>query len=311
LALLSGAWLLSGSSCREGLTETPPTDVVASVNGENLTTTQLSKALLRARRDNENLSPRTGADQQAFRAAVLEDFINRSLVLQAARKAGVSVAPEKVDRELLRLKAEYPGPAFDQALAEGAQSPEELREQIRNRLMVEQYFAEQVFTRVAITDADVESYYKDHLADFAQPEEVHAEQILVDDADAAKHVLAELKQGERFEELARKYSRSPEAKIGGDLGFFPRGRMPEVFDRVCFALKKNEISEVVTSPYGFHIFKLLEKRAAGTPSLEEAKPRVEARLRKERQEALQQAKLAELRQQAQIQINDKVLAEVQ
>lgn len=301
---------LAGAACHTGKPQPPPPDVVATVNGEPVSAGQLQKALVRGRRDNENLTPRTGEDESAFRKATLDDLIDERLLLQAARAASVAVAPERVERELLRLRADYPGKTFDQALAEGAQTNEELREQIKNQLTIEEYFARQVFARVAVTDTDVEAYYQAHKESFARPEEVHAEQILVDDADTAKRVQGDLKRGERFEELARRYSRSPDAKVGGDLGFFGRGVMPAVFDQVCFGLKANQVSEVVASPYGFHLFKVLERRAAATPALAEVRERVEAELRSQREAAAQAAKVEELRKKAKVEINQKVLAAV-
>ena len=301
---------LSVAACRPGPHPGPPSDVVAMVNNQAITESQLGKALLRARRDDENLAPRTQEDQAAFRQATLQDLIDQTLLLQAARAANVTVPPDRVDRELLRLRADYPGPSFDQALAEGALTTDELREQTRDQLIVEDFFLRQVYARVAVTDADVEAYYNDHKEDFAHPEQVHAEQILVGDAETAHRVQQELRQGQRFEELARKYSTSPDAKVGGDLGWFARGVMPEVFDQTCFALKPNQVSEVVSSPYGFHLFKVLEKRPAGTPPLADIRPRVEAALRKEREAAAQKAKLDELRKAAKIVINDKALASV-
>lgn len=295
-------------ACRPSARPAPPPDQVATVNGEPITRAQLEKALNRSRKVDENLAPRTAEDKAALRQATLNDLIDQALILQAARASNLTVPPERVDRELLRLKAEYPGSSFDEALAEGAITTEELREQTRRELTVEEYFSRQVFARVAVTDADVEAYYKAHPQEFAHPAEVHAEQILVSDQDTARKVQAELKKGGRFEELARKYSISPDAKVGGDLGWFSAGQMPEVFDQTCFALKAGQTSDVVASPYGYHLFKVLEKREAATPSLTDIRPQVEAKLRHQREEAAQQAALAELRQKAKIEIHQNVLA---
>jgi peptidyl-prolyl cis-trans isomerase C len=306
----AGVGVLLLAACHAGKVQPPPPDVVATVNGEPLTAGQLQKALVRARRDNENLTQRTGADELAFRRTTLDDLIDEMVLLQAAHGASVAVAPERIERELLRLRADYPGKAFDQALAEGAQTNEELREQIKTQLTIEEYFARQVFARVAVTDADVEAYYQAHKETFARPEEVHAEQILVEDADTAKRVQADLKRGERFEELARRYSRSPDAKVGGDLGFFARGVMPAVFDQVCFTLKPNQVSEVMVSPYGYHLFKVLERRTPHTPALADVRDHVESTLRSQREAAAQQSKVEELRKKAKLEINEKVLAAV-
>lgn len=298
------------AGCRPSARPAPPPDQVALVNGEPITTAQLQKALAHGRRDDENLSPRTEEDKAALRETTLQDLIDQTLLLQAARAANITVPPERVDRELLRLKAEYPGKSFDEALAEGATTTEELREQIRRELVIEEFFARQVFARVPVTDPDVEAYYQSHQDEFGHPEEVHAEQILVSDPETAKKVQAELKKGGRFEELARKFSISPDAKVGGDLGWFAAGQMPEVFDQTCFSLKPGQVSEVVPSPYGYHLFKVLEKRAAGTPALADIRAKVEAKLRHTREAAAQASTLGDLRKKAKIEIRQKVLAAV-
>ena len=298
------------AACQKGARPAPSSDVVATVNGQPISAARLHKALLHARRDDENLSPRTDADKQAFRRAALDDLIDQTLLLQAAHAAKVSVQPEAIDREVMRMRADYPGKSFDEALAEGATTREELREQVKIQLTIEAFFASQVYARVAATDADVEAYYKAHADQFARPEQVHAEQILVSAPDTAKRIQSELRQGARFEELARKYSISPDAKVGGDLGFFARGVMPEAFDQTCFNLRPGQVSDVVPSPYGYHLFKLLEKRPAGMPALADIRPQVEATLRKEREQAAQRAEIDGLHKKAQIQINEKALAAV-
>lgn len=307
---LLGLILCALAACRPSARPPPPPDEVATVNGEPITKGQLEKALTRSRRDDAGLNPRTSEDRAALRDATLQDLVDQALLLQAARAANVTVPPERVDRELLRLKAEYPGPSFDEALAQGGTTTEELREQTRRELTIEEFFARQVFSRVAVTDPDVEAYYKAHLQEFAHPEEVHAEQILVGDPETARKVQSQLKSGGRFEELARKYSISPDAKVGGDLGWFAAGQMPEAFDQTCFALKPGQVSDVVASPYGYHLFKVLEKRPAGTPALADIRPKVEAKLRHEREAAAQASTLEELRKKARVEIHQKVLAAV-
>jgi len=304
------ALALGAAACQPGHKRVPPRDVVATVNGERITTAQLHKALSRARRDDEDLSPRTAADAQAFRESTLDDLIDQTVLLQAARAANVQVSAERVDRELLRLRSDYPGHTFDQALAKGALTQEELRTETQRQLTIEAYFVQQVYAHVAITDAEIGAYYAAHTAAFSHPEQVHAEQILVAEADTAKKVQAELRKGKAFEELARTYSISPDARVGGDLGWFAKGVMPEAFDRACFALEVGQVSAVTASPYGYHLFKLLGRRPAGVPALASIRPKVEAALRKEREVAAQKAQVKSLRQRAKIEINPAIVAAV-
>lgn len=311
-AALTLALLLPAAiGCRPDEGPPPSVDVVALVDGDAITAPELALALERGKREAENLSPRTAEELDSARRQTLQDLIDEKLVLHAARAAKVSVPPERVERELLRIKSEYAGPSFEQSLSESGLSLDEFRERLRVRLTTEAWLSGQLFSRIAVTDAELERWFAAHTAEFARTEEVHALQIHVEDAETARKVLAELpKKGQRFEELARRFSRSPDARIGGDLGWFPRGRMPQVFDDVCFSLAPGKVSDVVASPYGFHLFKVLERRAAQAPTLAEVRPLAEKRLRRERETEAQAQELERLRKLATITVREQVLARV-
>ncbi|MFN7133536.1 MAG: peptidyl-prolyl cis-trans isomerase [Myxococcales bacterium] len=285
-------------------------EAVAVVNGVPLTVEAFERELAFARRTSAGMQPQTDEDLAAFRRSALEDYIDRAVALAAAKAAGVTVAPERVEREMLRLKAEYHGGSFDEALAEGQLSQQELQERTRERLTIEKYFVEHVFSRVAVTDAEVEAWYNEHPDEFTEPEQVRAAQIVVKTPEEAKRVLAELRKGVRFDEAARLYSLSPDARVGGDLGWFARGTMPPTFDQTCFSLQVGKISDVVASEYGFHVFKVLDKRAAGKRPLESSRAEVEKRLVRQKREEAQRKVMKELRDAASVTVDEAILGRV-
>ncbi len=129
-----------------------------------------------------------------------------------------------------------------------------------------------------ITDLEIEDYYKKHIAVYQEPEQVRAKHILIkpdNDKKTAKtkieDILKEIKTGENFEELAKKYSACPSKTQGGDLGFFERRKMVKPFEDAAFSLKPGEISNIVETQFGFHIIKLEEKKEAKTIPLTEVK----------------------------------------
>ncbi|HZP42368.1 MAG TPA: SurA N-terminal domain-containing protein [Candidatus Binatia bacterium] len=146
------------------------------------------------------------------------------------------------------------------------------------------------------TDGEVaEQYALSKDEKYAEPEEVHARHILVqvepgasDDAKAAARkkaddLLAQLKAGADFPALAKKSSDDPgSAAQGGDLGFFPRGRMTPAFEEAAFALAPGQLSDVVESPFGFHLIRVEEHREARTKPLEAVRDEIVARLKAER-----------------------------
>jgi peptidyl-prolyl cis-trans isomerase C/foldase protein PrsA len=177
-------------------------------------------------------------------------------------------------------------------------------------LVTEKLFQEHVYARVAVTEGEIRSHYEAHRDEFREPEQVHAAQIVVKGLDDAKRVQQQLRSGKKFADMARKYSLSPDAKVGGDLGFFPRGVMPPQFDEVAFKLGVNQVSDVVTTDYGFHLFKVLEKRPPRAGDLPEARTRIQEKLLKEKREQAQLEYLQSLWRKAKIYINERALAAV-
>ncbi|MGC4122800.1 MAG: peptidyl-prolyl cis-trans isomerase [Myxococcales bacterium] len=270
--------------------------VVATVHGAPITADQFATELAFVRRTSAGVLPQTDEEVVAFRRATLEDLVDRTLLLDAAHDAGVTVTSDKVDREVLRLKADYHGPGFNEALTEGGLSQQELKERTRQRLIVERYFVDEVFARVAVTDPEIEAYYKAHTDEFSQPEQVRAAQIVVKSAEEARRILNKIRgEGLSFDEAARRWSLSPDAKVGGDLGFFKKGVMPAIFDQTCFSLQKGQVSEVVASEYGFHLFKALDRKAAEPLALAKVRSEVEKLLWQKKREAAQRRAVLELR----------------
>ena len=144
---------------------------------------------------------------------------------------------------------------------------------------------------IPIPDSQVQSYYNSHLDQYRTPERVHARHILLataskSDADKAKikakaeDLLKQLRSGADFGELAQKNSEDPgSASKGGDLGWVVRGQMVKEFEDTTFALKPKEISNVITTQYGFHIIQVLEKEPAHLRTLDEVKSEILTSLR--------------------------------
>jgi peptidyl-prolyl cis-trans isomerase C len=132
---------------------------------------------------------------------------------------------------------------------------------------------------------DVVEYYRQHRENMAIPESVRASHILkkVDEKTPEESALAgiraveeQIKAGGSFEAIADEVSDDPGR--GGDLGWFPRGRMVPEFDAVVFALKPGEISPVFRTAFGFHIAKVHDHVAERPATLEEARPQIERHL---------------------------------
>jgi len=281
--------------------------VLASVNGEVLTRTEFEHQLSREI-ESTDAAPPTPEQLAPIKRALMDTLVQRMLLLQVAREKNVTVPPEDVDRAVLRVRADYPTDGFDQALSQAHLSLAELKKDQEAALTVLKLFEQEVYPRVGVTEDEIHDYFDAHEADFTEPEQVHAAQIVVKELDEAKHVQQLLRQGQSFADLARKYSLSADARVGGDLGFFPRGRMPPPFDAVCFKLGVGQVSDVVSTEYGFHLFKLLAKRPARKQDFAQARQEIEHRLLERKRARAQADYVQALKAKAQIQINEAALA---
>lgn len=144
---------------------------------------------------------------------------------------------------------------------------------------------------IQVPDAQVLAYYNTHREEYRTPERVHARHILLSTANKPKDevpkiqaqaeaLLKQIKAGGDFADLAKKNSQDPgSAQKGGDLGWVSRGQMVKNFEDAVFTLKPNEISNVVTTEYGFHIIQVLEKQPAHLQTVDEVKPAIIATLK--------------------------------
>ena len=146
------------------------------------------------------------------------------------------------------------------------------------------------------SESAMKAYYRKNQSDFRLQEEVRASHILFKNTQKsgpefeqikrkAETVLNAAKKGKDFAQLAKQYSEDGSASNGGDLGFFGRGRMVPEFENVAFALQVDEISNLVTSQFGFHIIKVLEKQVARTQDFEEVKGFISSSLSSEKAES--------------------------
>ena len=206
---------------------------------------------------------------------------------------------ERVDLTFVRITAAELGksvtPTDDELQRYLADHGDHYRLPVRVRVRYVTYRGADFAAQVTPSDREIGDFYDLHLTDrFTTPEQVRARHLLVriapganDDARAAARKKAEelhakAKAGEDFATLAHKHSEDPgSASKGGDLGFFPRGRMVPEFEAVAFSLSAGELSDVVESPFGFHIIKVEEHRETQVQPLDAVREEIAGALRQE------------------------------
>jgi len=305
LPLAALAALAAG--CPEKVRDKEDPNAVATVNGESVGRADFEQELARETAGEPLESPPTPEQAELVKRTLLDTLIERTLLMQAARQANIQVSPEEVDRRVMRVSSDYPAEGFSEALSQGQLTMAELKQKTLQSLSIERLFEQHVYPRVAVTEEELRDYYEAHKDELAEPEQVRAAQIVVKGVDEARRIQAQLKEGKKFGDLARKYSLSADAKVGGDLGFFPRGVMPEKFDEVAFSLGVGQTSDVVETEYGFHLFKVVEKKPARKKELNEVRKQIETKLVEEKRSRAQADYLKALKDKAQIQVNEATL----
>jgi peptidyl-prolyl cis-trans isomerase C len=237
--------------------------------------------------------------------ALLDPIIDRVLLVQRAKVAGLTVSDAEVQAavDALAESARASGESFDERLAQDGQTAEQLAEETRERLLAEKWVAQQTRGEKP-SSAEVRAWFEQHRSELDTKDEVHAQQILVATAEEAKSLLDQIRAGAPFEQLARTHGRSPDAQRGGDLGWFARGTMPRQFDDACFSLKPGQVSGVVQTSYGYHLFKVLGRRGPRKRALDEVKEEVARRAFAEKQAIAERQLLDQVRKSANVRINE-------
>lgn len=258
-------------------------DVLARVNGQPVTKVDFDRLI-------KNMEAGRGAIPAERRDEVLrgalDQLITYSVLKQEAVSRKFAVSDADVDAQVATMQKQFPTQAeFDKALSARNTTVEQLKADARIDMAINKMMEAEVANAVAATDTDAKDFYDKNPDKFTQPESVRASHILLltKDADEAGKkaartkidaLLKRAKAGEDFAALAKENSQDGSASQGGDLGFFPRGRMVPEFDQAVFALKPGEISEVVGTQFGYHIIKLTEKKEGSTVPFDQVKPQV-------------------------------------
>lgn len=238
-----------------------PSGPVATVNGVAIPQ-QRGELLLRER------AQQGQADSPQLRAAVRDELVNREIISQEALKSGLTKKTDLLN-EL---------------------------ELVRQTVIVQAYLREYIRTH-PVTDAEVQKEY-DRLKAELGDREYKARHILVGTEDEAKSVIAELKKGAKFDELAKKLSKDDGTKTkGGDLEWQAPGTFDKDFANVMVKLTKGKFTETpAKTRFGFHVIQLDDSRAAQHPPVAEVKGNLTQKLQRTRIESL----IAELRAKAKV-----------
>jgi peptidyl-prolyl cis-trans isomerase C len=293
--------------------------MVAKVNGKKITEDMVSAETKRmAATMGANANPQQMASMGGMlRKQAIEVMINRMLLSDAASKEGVTVPREEVTARVDEVKKNFPSEqAFTERIAAMGMSLPDLEKEIESGLTFEALLAKHTGEAHTPTADEVKAFYDSNPTQFHQPERVRASHILIafadGDTDAQKaekrakavKIREDLVRGADFAETAAMYSDCPSKENGGDLDYFTKGRMVKPFEDAAFALKVNQLSDIVQTDFGYHIIKVTDHTAEREIPLDEARQDIVSYLEDQQKEAAVGSYIQSLRASAKIEYAD-------
>lgn len=213
-----------------------------------------------------------------LKSELINRLVEEELILQEAEKLGIKLGSGELAAEIDAMKKDHGDESFKDVITERYGDFSKWKEEINRKLLVKKTVEAAVAGKIIVSEEEAQKYYKAHKSEFNAPERVHARMIAVTSEDDARRIRKTLTP-QNFAETAQKFSLGPEGRNGGDLGAFSRGEMPKEFEDVIFSLKLGEISRVIKTNYGYHIFYLEGKMRGGRKTFAEMKGSIIARLK--------------------------------
>ena len=263
---------------------------------------------------------------------VLRDLIDQQLLLDKGKDLGITADTELVKRldEMRKQMNLDSMEDLEKAATSQGISYEDFKQNLRNQIITQQVIGKEVGSHMSITKEEEQKFYEEHKDEMQQPEQIKLSEILVSTqkpnppadqkaasttpatstpatedpqqlaaAEAkAQDLLAQIRKGASFEEIAKKNSDGPSAPQGGDLGLFKRGMLAKELEDKTFAMKPGEVTDVIRTKQGFVILKVSEHQQAGVPGLKEMEPRIQDAIYLQKLQPSLRAYLTKLREEA-------------
>lgn len=270
--------------------------IVATVNGVGIKKGEYKQELDSTyRRFHQSGQLIDGSMYEQLKKEVLESLINLIVLDQYSKDFSIAVDDGAVEKHLQKAVSKYPSKrAYLKSLKEAGLTELDLRTRIKRTLAAQQLVNDQVKPKIVVTDEEIKAYYEENSYEFEHDVQVHAAHILIKvspfaedkEREKAKRrieaIQKKIKEGEDFAALAKTYSEGPSKVNGGDLGYFGSAQMAPSFETAAFSLQPGEVSEVVSTQFGFHLIKVYDRKPAGKVPFSEAGPQLRARFFKER-----------------------------
>jgi peptidyl-prolyl cis-trans isomerase SurA len=294
--------------------------IAAIVNDEIITLLDVNREAQSAIGEAEKKAPLNDAARNQIRRTALDRLIEKKLTEQKIRELNIRVSEEEIRQAIddVRKQNHIPSQeALVTALAGQGLSFDQYRAQLQEQIEKLKLVSIEVRSKVLVGESEMRDYYAANLPKYTEEETFRARHIFFKTGEKASPdtilrskvtalaVLADAKGGKDFAELAKKFSEDPAArKDGGDLGSFKKGDMQPELEKTILSLKPGEVSELVTTPIGFHIIKLESRTAGTTKPFESVKSDIEEILYRKKSEERFSQWAKDLRGKASVEIKE-------
>ena len=292
-----------------------PTAVLAKVNGVAITRGERDQALQQMMAQSRVPQPVSPEMTQKMETATLDQLISMELLYQKGKKLTIKDLDKQVDAKLAQTKSQFPSQAdFEKAIATANLSEKKLKDFSRKNIIINTLLEKEVLGKINVTDADAKKFYDENPDKFKTEARIKASHILIsvdqkatpEEKKKAKEKAQALRKrvakGEDFATVAKTESKCPSAAQGGDLGYFSKGQMVPEFEKAALALKPNEISDVVETPFGYHIIKLIDLKPVETIKFDDVKGKIGDYLKQQQAQKPMTDYVATLKKEAKIEI---------
>jgi parvulin-like peptidyl-prolyl isomerase len=280
---------LFAAACGGTTSATLGSDDVAVVGDQQISKEQFRQLMGRAQKsyDAQKRSfPKPGSTEyEQLKGQAITFLVQQAEVESQAKKLGIDISDDKVDKEIERYKKQFYGGSearYEKAVKQQGLTDEQAREAIRQQLISQALF-KKVTDNVKVSDSDIKGYYDTHKTQYVQPESREVRHILVTKKALADSLYQQLKNGGNFAKLAKKYSKDPGSAANGGKLTVSKGQTVPQFDKTAFSLKTGQISQPVHTQYGYHIIQALSAvKAASTTSLDKVRASIRQQLEQQK-----------------------------
>jgi len=292
-------------------------EIIARVNNEIITSSELEKARAAATEDaQQECSGRCTPEQlqvavEDRQKFALRDLIDQSLLAQRGKDMGVNVEGDVVKQlDQIRVQNKLDSmEKLESAVTKEGLNWDDFKNNIRNKLLTQEVIRREVGSHITIGHDDAMKYYQEHKKEFVKPEQVALRAIeistdgkkeseLPDLKKRADDMLRRIKDGEDFATLAKRFSDGSTAQQGGYLGIYKRGELSKQLEDQVFAMKKNQLTDVIETKQGYLILQVLERYEEGEQPFEKVENEIMDHLYGERMEPALREYLKTLREQS-------------